>query len=136
MGGVFESYEDYNALYGIIEGHRRWEMNNLRPSVFLGVGLGSYETFSEEYNFGSHNSRGSSGIGLAISAGVQLESRRLMGGVRLYRAPGLGRFVTVVDVGYQPKNYKEALGVARAGAAIAAVMAMIILVGVILILGI
>jgi len=137
VGGVFRHYGGYNALYGMIEGHRHWEMINLRPSVFLGVGLGGYRTYSEEFIAGGgYNERRSSGIGLVLSAGAQLESRRLMGGVRLYRPPGSGQFITVVNVGYQPKNYKEALIVAGAGAAIGAVIAVIILVGVILFFGI
>ena len=135
-GGYYYYSESYEVLLGIIEGHRRWELKNLRPSVFLGVGLGRYDIHSVESTSYSNDFRLDSGIGLVLSAGAQLQSRRLMGGVRLYRPPGLGQFVTVVDFGYQPKNYKEALTVAGAGAAIGAVIVVIILVSVVLFFGI
>ena len=104
------------VLYGIIEGHGRWEMENLRPSVFLGVGLGEYQDYVEG---------GQGGKGLVLSAGVQLESRRRMGGLHLYRTPGLGRLVTIVNVGYRPKSYKEGLTIAAVGACMSLLIAII-----------
>ncbi|MCH7574917.1 MAG: hypothetical protein IIA59_07305 [Candidatus Marinimicrobia bacterium] len=107
-------FNSYEALFGIIEGHIRWELKYLRPSVFLGVGLGGYG----DYWAGSTYHPGG-GKGLVLSAGAQLHTRRLMGGLRLYRAPGIGQFVTVTNVGYQPKNYTEGLivfGLAAIGA--------------------
>ena len=105
--GLIGNFEQYQILYGIIEGYRRWEMETRRPSVFVGVGMGSYWSSSED-----------AGTGFVLSAGAQLEGRRLMGGLRIYRIPGLRKFVTVTNMGYQPDTYKEALIVVGVGAVI------------------
>ena len=123
------TYESESLMYGIIEGHRQWGRENLRASGFLGVGLGNFKSYSvnyagyeerEDYIIYIYDTSGDGGIGLVLSAGAQLESRRLMGGLRLYRTPGLGKFVTFANVGYQPKSFKELLAVAGATAAVVA----------------
>ena len=113
-----------NLVYGIIEGHREWELENLWPSVFLGVGLGRYWGYLED-------ERSVGGTGLVLSAGAQARVGPLMGDLRLFRTPGLGEFVPVANVGYQPKSYLEILKIVGVGVgvAIAVYIWLILLIG-------
>ena len=105
------------TIIGMIEGHRRWEMENMKGtlfengSLFLGAGIGGYDVGRQEFN-----EDGSSpgfikerGAGLIVSTGVRLSGQSWTGGISLYRSPGLEEIVTIANVNYQPKNYKEAI---------------------------
>ncbi len=98
----------YHIIYGMIEGHRRWKMEELNGSFFFGTGIGRYTHRQERGREYSTNKGG----GLILSSGVRLNNQRLTGGISVYRIPqptlGLGKLVTNVNVGYQPKNFKEA----------------------------
>ncbi len=98
------------SIYGMIEGHRRWVMKNMRAALFLGVGVGGYDVGREEFaeGGGSYGFITERGVGLIASAGAQLSTRTLMAGLYLYRSPGLGEIVTIANVGYQPLTYKTA----------------------------
>ncbi len=107
------------TIYGMIEGHRRWEMEIIRAALFIGVGLGGYEVGRQELREvmdpgGSRLESGSGfkkerGYGLILSTGAKVSSRALMAGLHLYRSPGLGEIVTVANVGYQPHDYKAVM---------------------------
>ena len=80
-------------------------------SLFLGAGIGGYDVGRQEFN-----EDGSSpgfikerGAGLIVSTGVRLSGQSWTGGISLYRSPGLEEIVTIANVNYQPKNYKEAI---------------------------
>ena len=106
-----------SITYGMVEEHVVLAMANMRASLFLGAGAGRYRTFSAEYNDqgidvstipGSGYDPSGGGYGPVLSAGAQLESRRLMYSLRYYRTPGFGRLVTFMNLGYNPQSYKEA----------------------------
>lgn len=106
-----------SITYGMVEEHVVLAMANMRASLFLGAGAGRYRTFSDEYNDqginlgtipGSGYDPLGGGYGPVLSAGAQLESRRLMYSLRYYRTPGFGRLVTFMNLGYNPQSYKEA----------------------------
>ena len=102
--------ESESILYGMIEGHKRWEIKNFWAVLVLGTGIGNYSTGAEKYDdqgiFVDHITK--SGLGLMVSAGAQFRSQRFMGALRFYRTPGFGRIVTFANAGYQPKSYMEA----------------------------
>ena len=98
-----------SVRYGLVEGHWHLKVENLRGSVFLGAGLGSYDYYY--YDFGPSSDSGQ-GTGMLISAGAQARVWRLTGDLRFYRTPGLGKFISMANVGYQPKSIGEVLGIA------------------------
>ena len=116
------------GIYGMIEGHRHWGRENLSADIFLGLGAGAYEVGREEFSEEGATSGfiKESGIGVVVSAGVQVRTRVLMGGLHIYRSPGLGEFVTLANVGYQPRNYKSALMLGMGSFAILVLLALLI----------
>ena len=113
---IGEVAERETFWYGIIEGHRRLGMENLQASVFVGAGLGLYSYSTEKRTGFGHDLRMDGGTGPVFSAGAQAKVWRVTGDLRLLRTPGRGKFVTVANVGYQPKSYMEALALAGLGA--------------------
>ena len=99
------------TIYGMMEGHRHWGKENLRAALFLGIGVGGYDVGRDEIreDGGSSGFIHERGVGLVMSAGARISSRTLMGGLHLYRSPGLGEIFTIANVGYQPPNYKTAI---------------------------
>jgi hypothetical protein len=110
----FADPDSYHIIYGMIEGHRRWKMEELNGSFFFGTGIGGYTHRQERGREDGSccDSPTNKGGGLILSSGVRLNNQRLTGGISVYRIPqptlGLGKLVTNVNVGYQPKNFKEA----------------------------
>ena len=115
-----ERWEE-RVTYGLVEGHWQLESGRARASLFVGAGLGRYDYYHESYDSGQ-------GTGILISAGAQARVWRLTGDLRLYRTPGLGKFVTFANVGYQPKSFKDVLVVAGTAAAVVAVFFGIIII--------
>lgn len=103
-----------DIVYGLIEGHRYWATGKVQKSVFVGAGLGGYRGHSGAENIG--------GIGPVFSAGAQARVWRLLGGLRLYRTPGLGNIATVAILGYQPKSFKQVKRIAQIGVVVLAVV--------------